>query len=237
LKQALVLFLTYNHTLKYQEAHMGRKVALVLVSFYVVIASAVVLALFQATPGPSSQDIQGVAIGTAQSSEGIAYISGKRLACRSLEQPNLYTSHCSITIAGKHLTLLAGRNAPSDFDQFGGRCQAQYDGQTWPCHFGFRHVHTPWFAYLDTSLGLSARQLDELRRQYWIENLPEAAFLQFIAVSAVLTTIVAAGSAVLWLWPTRQNKLVVVGVVGVISLLVCFSSGIATLVMTSRFWD
>jgi hypothetical protein len=216
---------------------MQRKLAVIIVSLYLLTVSIVAIVLLQASPGPKNQDLYGVGIGTYQSEQGIAYISGRRLQCRSLDQPAHYASQCSVSVAGKQLTLLARRNDASNPDQLGGICQAEYDGQTWPCHIGLRHVHTPWFAYLDIPLDLSAQQLDALRQRYWIENVPEAAFLTFIPISVVLSSVVAAVVATLWFWPTRHNKLAVLGIAGGFCLLAFISSGITALFITAGFWD
>jgi hypothetical protein len=219
------------------EVRMTRKLALVFVGLYLALASITAGILIQASPGPKNQEIFGVGIGSYGSSEGIAYISGRRFDCVSVTQPSPFRSHCSISIADKQLTILARRNDTSHPDQLGGVCQADYDGQTWPCSINSRHVHVHWFAYIDTPLNLSASQLDTLREQYWIENLEEAVFLQLIPISVVLTTLAAAVAATLWVWPSRRSKFAVLGIASIASVLACVSSGVAMLFVTAGFWD
>jgi hypothetical protein len=216
---------------------MRRQLALILVGCYTVVVVVLSVLLLQASPGPSDQALHGVAIGTHGGSGGVAYMSGRRLRCRALEHGSAGSSECVITVAGRPLTLRASRNAADDPNQFGGTCEASYDGRSWPCRISWRHVHTPWFAYLDEPLDLSASQIEALRQQYWVENIPEGAVIRLIPVSIVLATVVAAVSAALWLWPAQRSRLLALSVVGTAGLLAFIGSSIATLYLTAPFWD
>lgn len=216
---------------------MTRRLFFVFAGLYFVVAGVIAVALMRASPGPSEQDIHGIGIGSYDKPGGIMYISGRRLHCIPTPQPSAYTSQCSIPIEGKPLTILAAHNHATPLDDFDGSCQASYDERSWPCHFRWRHVHVPWFAYLDAPLTLSAQQLDALRRQYWIENLPEAVFLRFAGVSVVASTAMAALLSMLWWWPTRTNRLGILSRVAVVSLIAMLGSGIGALFLISGFWD
>lgn len=216
---------------------MHRKIALVLSTLYLAIAGIVAIALLQASPGPSEQDIYGIGIGTPGSSQGSTYISGRRLDCMPLQQPASFTSQCSIPISGKQLTIFARHNNETNLNHFDGICQALYDGQNWPCIFGWRHAHTPWFVYLDRPLSLPVAELDSLQQQFWIENLPETAIFQLIQVSTIVSTSVAAGATLLWFWPMRRNKMMALSSVCIVSLFTCVGSSITALLITGSFWD
>lgn len=108
------------------------------------------------------------------------------------------------------LELYARRNPPTDLKQLGGSCEAFYDGKEWPCQIGSRHVHVHWFAYLNQPLGLNKSQLDALRRQYWIENLPEATFFRSFMVLSLTTIFVVMVTFIRWRWSKARSKAMVV---------------------------
>lgn len=204
---------------------------------YVATLSVLGILLFQASPGPHSQAILGVGIGNYYGETGIAYFSGRRLTCTALPQPTAFTSKCSVIIAGKPLDIYARRNAPPNLIQLGGTCEAVYDNQQWPCEIGSRHVHTHWFAYLKSPLGLDAVQIAALRQQYLIENLSEGAFLRGGVLLVTLTTILGFFGTIAWFRSRMKNKWTVLGV-GVASGLGGFiSSCLFVATLTSGFWD
>ncbi len=216
---------------------MIRKVVFRIGGLYCIIVGIIVINLLQAAPGPRDQEIHGVGIGSYDRSAGIAYLSGRQLACVPVSQPAAFTSACTVTIAGKALTIFARHNQTTPLDHFDGSCEARYDGRVWECRLAWRHVHTPWFAYIDAPLDLSDAQIAILRQQYWIENLPEAIVMQFIQLSVLLSTSLAALGAALWFWPVWKNKLLVVGTASALSLLAFVGSGIGVLFLTGGFWD
>lgn len=206
-------------------------------ALYIVCLAALGALLAQASPGPQSQPMLGLGIGSHNSDTGIAYVSGRRLACTPLPQPAAFDARCSVDLAGKPLTLLARRNAPPNPNQLGGVCEAIYDGQQWPCRIGSRHVGVHWFAYLDTPLGLTAAQLDTIRRHYPIENMPEQPFLQGIALVAAVSALLAAVCVTAWFWPRSRHKWAVLGASAASGIGACITSGIFAAVVTSSFWD
>jgi hypothetical protein len=149
-----------------------KSVLLVFVICFVALALLAIL-LYRASPGPVSQEILGVGIGSHDDESGVVYLSGRRLNCDWSDGTQAFTSTCTVEISGKMLEIHARRNPATDPNQLGGTCEAFYDGQHWSCSIGSRHVHVHWFAYIREPLGLSGDQLEALRRQYFFENLPE----------------------------------------------------------------
>lgn len=161
--------------------------------------------LYLASPGPRGQALLGVAIGRHDGPGGIAYLSGRRLSCApAAEEPA--SSRCAVMVAGRPLELLARRNGSDAANQLGGVCSAQYAGREWPCVVGSRHVHTHWFAYLSEPLGLGPAELEALRRQHPVENLPERVFLQGLLLVPIITTLVVTAGSVLWGWGRRRQR-------------------------------
>lgn len=117
---------------------------------------------------------------------GVVYLSGRRLDCAP-PVGNQGATRCTVSIAGEPLELLARRNGPGDSNQLGGICRARYAGREWPCSFGLRHVHVAWFAIIPEPLDLSPAQLEQLRRQQPLENLPERALWSALLFVPVLT--------------------------------------------------
>lgn len=205
---------------------MYRKIALILVIVYVALAAAVATALHQASPAPAEQAISGIALGNGTER---VYISSRRLDCAP-QRP----SQCSLDIGGATLTVVA---QPDATNALAGTCAARYASSDLPCSLGMRHVHTSAFAFIDAPAALSAPQLTALRQQFWIENLPEGAFLRFIPLAALLSAAVAAGAVLLWYWPLARHRVLVVGMAGAAGLLATAGSGIIAAIATSGFWD
>ncbi|HIP71939.1 MAG TPA: hypothetical protein EYH05_11165, partial [Anaerolineae bacterium] len=120
---------------------------------YFIALSILVLVLHQASPGPEGQEIYGAAIGQWDTEEGIVFLSGRRLNCEDTAVGDPFTAVCTAQIAGKPLQIKAVRNSQSSPFPWGGRCQAFYDEQMWPCDFGSRHIQVHWFAYVQSDMG------------------------------------------------------------------------------------
>ena len=217
---------------------MKRKIAIQITLVYFVILILLGFMLYRASPGPAAQDILGVGLGNNASAGGLVYLSGRHLKCVSIANSD-YTSKCSVIIAGKTLEILARRNATSDPVLMGGKCEAYYADRQWSCQIGSRHVHVHWFAYIPDALGLTPSQLDQLRQQYVLENLPEAFYFPYgsliIALTVMIAMMVGLGA---WLWPKLRSKILI--------LLIIVMSGLASFigtffifafVLTNGFWD
>ncbi len=214
-----------------------RKIILSVSAVYLIALALAAIALYRASPGPVTQDILGVGIGSYDGEGGIVYLSGRRLSCARMDASELFTSRCTVQIAGELLEIYARRNAPPNPHQLGGACQAFYAGKQWPCRFGSRHVHIPWFAYIGEPLGLSQGQLDALRRQYFFENLSEQPFIAGIFAIPVVTLLVVIIASLVWLWPKSASKVGLAAlsiVLGVVSLPATF---LAAVFLTNGFWD
>jgi hypothetical protein len=214
-----------------------QRVALSAVAGYALVLASLGLALHLASPGPEHQELLGVGIGRHEDAGGIVYLSGRHLRCGPATDAR-FNQRCIVEVAGQTLELLARRNPPGHPVQVGGSCAARYAGREWPCEVGSRHIHVHWFAYLDEPLGLGGDQLDLLRRQYLVENLPENAF----ALGALVTPLVTAMAAVVAVvaWPRRVERRGAFGALAVALVL-----GMAGLVggfvlagwATVPFWD
>ncbi len=192
------------------------------------------LLVYQASPGPSSQDILGVTLGRPDNeSTGIAFLSGRRLDCAPDNDPP-YTSICTVTIDGQLLTIQAFRNGPEHPNQLGGGCEATYAGEVWPCQMVSRHVHVHWFAHISEPLGLNGSQMDVLRRQYFFENLPEEPFLySILALPFILTMLVVAGFFA-WRYPPQKRTWLTAVALGLFTFIGTF---LLTFTLTNNFWD
>ena len=140
-------------------------------------------------------------------------------------------------IAGKPLVISARRNLPADPYSLGGACTAVYDQREWPCEIGSRHLGVHWFAHISPRLGLSAAQLDALRRQYPIDNLSEGDVMQGNALVALLSAILATlwTSTRLWLHPGSRWRVLGVSVIAGAGAYI--TSGVLALFVTRGFWD
>lgn len=214
------------------------RIAVVVFSAFVLAATAMTaIAVFLASPGPGSQEILGVGIGDPCGDKGFVFLSGRRLHCASLAEEDTFASACTISIAGKPLTIRARRNPPTDPMQFGGECAATYGGEQWPCRIGSRHVQVHWFAYIDDPLGLDQTQLDALRRRYLVENLPEEAFVRGIVAVPLVVSVVILLLAGVWLSRRRS-----VGArIWLAAVLVSIFAGVVVFIisvfLTNGFWD
>ena len=213
---------------------MTRKMIWRVSLIYFIVLGVLGVVIYQASPGPDSQEILGVSIGDRGSAGGNIYLSGRRLSCFPLEETHQFAVTCSVELAGQPLEIQARRNAPSASNQFGGTCQAFYNGQVWPCALGWRHVHVPWFAYVP-SLGLSSAQLISLSRQYPVENQPEAVFLISLVVVPLATAAVMGLLVVSWTRARGNKRWLLNGLpAGVITLIGTF---LVWYFLTNAFWD
>jgi hypothetical protein len=193
--------------------------------------------VYRASPGPDSQEILGVGIDSNDTESGMIYLSGRRLDCERTDEPQAFTSTCTVELSGKTLEIHARRNPATDPDQLGGMCEAYYDGKEFPCSIGSRHVHVHWFAYIREPLGLTGDQLEALRHQYFFENLPEEAFMAGIVVvpiSAMLVLIVATAA---WLWPRARRKTSLALLVAASAVASLSGTFVLALMLTRGFWD
>jgi len=214
-----------------------RKMIILLSAICFVVLAGVAILIYQASPGPTSQEILGIAIGDYYNDAGIVYLSGRRLDCARVEGAQAFPSVCTVDIEGKTLEIRARRNPPTDPHQLDGTCEASYNGRQWPCSIGSRHVHVHWFAYISEPLGLDAAQLDALRRQFLFENLPQEAFIAGMIVVPIVAAIVAVLAAVVWLSPRIRRKAAYALLViasGVTTLAITF---LLSLFLTRGFWD
>jgi hypothetical protein len=102
-----------------------------------------------------------------------------------------------VEVAGQELVLLARRHSPGHPNQLGGACEALYDGRSWPCAVGSRHVHVHWYASLP-SLGLTPAEMEAVRRAHPLPNLSARAVVAGLLVASVLTALLAAAGAAVW---------------------------------------
>ena len=153
-----------------------------------LLLGGVVLLVGRATPGPSGQELQGIALHNPHSARQWLLISGRQLDCQPIDNAP-YTSACTLEIAGNTLSLTGYRNGPDHPMQFGGDCTAVYANQSHPCQLGSPTVAVHWYAYIDSDLGLSAAQMTDLQRRYFFGNLPEGTYITSIFVLPVLATL------------------------------------------------
>ncbi|HYN88452.1 MAG TPA: hypothetical protein VER55_07970 [Ardenticatenaceae bacterium] len=215
-----------------------RKVVKAVSMLYLVALVALALLVRRATPAPFNQEIRGLALGSPGHARGLAYVSGRRLDCDPLPaglQP--FTTRCTIEIAGKRLELEAGRNPPGHLIQLGGSCRATYDGKEWPCGVVSRHVHVHWFAHLSDPLGLSASQMDALRRRYLIENLPAGILFRGMAVVAVATLVVTAATTAVWLRLGGKGRIVAALAALIFGVMAGSAVFVASVFLTAGLWD
>jgi hypothetical protein len=216
---------------------MVQKSILVVSAICFVALALLAILIYRASPGPVSQEILGVGIGSYNSESGVVYLSGRRLDCDRSDGSQTFTSTCTVEISGKMLEIHARRNPATDPHQLGGTCEAFYDGRQWPCSIGSRHVHVHWFAYIREPLGLTGDQLETLRRRYFFENLPEEAFMTGMVVVPMAAMLVTILATAVWLWPRARRKIsfaLLVAASGAASLAGTFA---LALLLTRDFWD
>jgi hypothetical protein len=214
-----------------------RKSILLASAFCFVALTLLATLVYRASPGPVSQEILGVGIGSNDYGSGIVYLSGRRLDCERTDGTQAFTSSCTVRVSGSMLEIHARRNPTTDPNQLGGTCEAFYDGKQWPCSVGSRHVDVHWFAYISEPLGLTGDQLDALGHKYFFENLPESAFMAGIVVVPIVAMSVAIVATAVWLWPRARRKIsfaLLVAASGAASLSGTF---VLALLLTRGFWD
>jgi hypothetical protein len=225
-----------QHNFNLEQSSMARKVLLLFIVCYLAILGMLALSLHNASPGPASQEILGVGIGSHYGAEGIVYLSGRYLHC-SRPTDQLWAASCTIEIADQLLEIRAQRNPPEHPNELGGQCEAFYAGKQWPCQIDSPHLQVFWFAFLEEPLGLSKDQLADLRQHYLLENLPESVFLNGIALEAIITAILALLTVGLWLWPRVSNKLLYALTATGCAVITGWVSFFLAMFLTNGFWD
>jgi hypothetical protein len=175
----------------------GRRLVLLAGTVWLLLLAGLAIALLRESPGPDSQVVLGVGIGRHDGPGGIAFLSGRRLVCGPTDRAP-YTDRCTVGVAGRDLELYARRNPPGSPNEAGGACEAVYAGRTWSCQIASRHVHVPWFAYLDHGLGLTPAELAAVRWAHPLPNLPQGVYVVGMFVVAGLTALGAAGAVTFW---------------------------------------
>jgi hypothetical protein len=98
-------------------------------------------------------------------------------------------------------------------------------------------VQVHWFAFLDEPLGLDNDQLDILRREYFLENLPESTFIDGMEIVSIVNTVLALVLAGVWLWPRVRSKFFCVLTATTCAMATGVVSVFLTMFLTSGFWD
>lgn len=84
---------------------MVRYIVLAVCLAYFVMLAGLAVAVWQAAPGPADQAIIGVGIGSHRDESGVAYLSGRRLACVPVERDGVLGSHYRAPVAGEPLEI------------------------------------------------------------------------------------------------------------------------------------
>jgi hypothetical protein len=216
---------------------MARKVMLLVAGCYLAGLAVLALSLYNASPGPGSQEILGLGIGRADHDEGIVYLSGRYLQCTRLNDQPSGMSTCRVELAGRSLEIRAQRNPLTHPNRLGGSCAAFYAGKAWPCRIDSRHIHVAWFAYLDEPLGLDQDQLAALRSEYFLENLPESSFWNGSGLVSLTTTVLVLLVVGIWLWPRARNKFSGVLLTMVCGIVAWIGTSLLAVFLTNGFWD
>lgn len=193
--------------------------------------------VYSASPGPETQALLGVSIGSWEGESGIAFLSGRRLHCQPLNDESTFSTTCQVEIAGKTLEIRVSRWEPPNTMQLSGRCAAFYDGQEWSCRIGSRHAHVHWFAIIDPPLGLSNAQMDDLRQQFPLENAPEEPFIIGMLIVAVITTVLVIVNFIVWLKPKIKRSWLLLIPAVPIGLITFYGTLYIGVFVTSGFWD
>lgn len=215
---------------------MARKVLWLFGGCYLILLGVLGISLHNASPGPTSQEILGVGLGSYTRAEGIVYLSGRYLNC-SRPEGQSWAAICTVEIAGQPLEIRARRNPPEHSNELGGNCEAFYGGKQWPCRVDSRHIHIAWFAFLDEPLGLNKDQLDSLRQTYLLENLPETVFFDGMKLVAFITAALALLTIGLWLWPRVSNKFLYALTATGCAVVAWWVSFFIGMLLTDGFWD
>lgn len=211
---------------------MTRKIITIISVLILITLGLLAWLIYQASPGPTSQDILGVTLGRSDNETGIVSLSGRRLDC-SLEAEPPHASACTVTLAGKPLTIRAYRNDPARPTQLGG-CETTYDGQTWPCQITSGQANSLWIAYIADPLGLNAAQMRALRQRYFFENLPEEFFLFGAMAIPFVVTFLVLVNVFIWQRPFKKRTWAITISLG---LTIFIGTFFFALNLTSRFWD
>ncbi len=214
-----------------------RKAVLIVALLYVVSLGALAVIVRRASPGPETQEILGVGIGRYGGEGGIAYLSGRRLACEPAGADSPFAERCEVEVAGRPLIILARRNPEGHRLQLGGACEARYEGRSWPCQIRSRHVHVHWFAYLDEPLGLEEAELAALRRRYPFENITETAIFPGMVGLALLSLIVTVAVTWVLLFPQMQSRAVRLAAAAVTGMVALFGTLALAFYVTHGLWD
>ncbi len=203
-----------------------RKGLLLIVTIIFLTLGVLAVLVYQASPAPDSQTILGIGISDPGPDNRWVYLPGRRLACGPAEEAP-YTSPCTVDIAGDPLAISATRVDPDQPNLMLGLCEATYRGQSWPCSMGSRHVHVHYFAYVEEPLGLTSAEIDTLRSQYVIENLPESPFMASLLAVPTLIALMVVLLVVALRWPNLRWQAAIVALVALAGLpLVTYWRGI-----------
>lgn len=216
-----------------------KKVIWTLTLLFGVLIFVLWLVLNYSAPGPVEQEILGVSIGHWEFGNERAYISGKRLTCQPVDDADIaFNSVCTLEVQGETLTIWASRNSPESNMMFGGRCVASYGDEQLTCDIGSRHVHIPWFAFVEQPAALDGADMAQIRQHYVLENLPETFFVMVIRGIGMITAVLAIANLFVLLWHKIQSKLVLFVFGGLPVGVVFFYVGmLGAFWLTSGFFD
>ena len=107
-----------------------RRSILLLSAVYFVAMILLAVLIHRASPGPVSQEILGVGIGSYENDPGVVYLSGRRLACDRVAGTQALSS-CTVQVAGQTLEITGVGSYSEPTWLEGGR----YSGTCWlNCH-------------------------------------------------------------------------------------------------------
>ena len=216
-----------------------KRIIWLLTLLFAVFVVVLGLVLNHSAPGPDEQEILGVSIGHWDFGNEHTYISGKRLTCNPVTETDAaFNTVCTLDVQGETLTIWASRNDPSHNMMFGGQCAASYGDEQLTCDFGSRHVHVPWFAFVEPPAALDSSDLAQLRQQYFWENLPETFFVTLIRGIGLITAVLAIANLFVLVWHRINSRWVLVAFGGFPVGIVFFYVGmIGAFWLTSGFFD
>jgi len=214
-----------------------RKLIFLLTTVYFLGLFAVGAWVHQAAfPSWQQHTITGVIIGAFADEAGAVRISARSLQCNDPAGGDIYApATCTGALAGGVLQIRATRNPPEHPNSLDGVCQADYNGQSWPCEmvwgYDIPSIH------LTEPLGLDTDQLAALRRIYFVENLPEVAIVRGMIAAAVLTPLVVALASIAWLWPKRWHWVYRAVTPVLLAALTFVGTAIVAALITRGLWD
>lgn len=178
---------------------MRRKIILVASLLYVTGLVAFAVLLLRARPAAGG--LPEIGVGAWDADGGIAYISGRRLACEALSGDPRFSAGCTVPIDGDLLTVRV-RPAGTRVDRFEGTCEAEHRGQLYRCRPGLHRGTVRTVALIEEPLGLSPAELEVLRDTYWVENgrFPDLRLL------ALITAFVSVAALVAWKPPAGTKR-------------------------------